>query len=376
MRWLAVALVLAPATAQASTFEADGLALTVGAHVDAFYSYVLTNPENGINNARIFDTRHNTFALSSAGLSLDAELEEFAALRFAIWFGLTSEAIYAAEPVASSAGVVGGSDADLWQHVMEAYAALKFPVGRGLDLEAGLFVSPLGLESIMTKDNWNYSSSNLNYMLPFYHAGARLRYHLTKRLALTLGVYNGWTGVVDANDGKSIALSTAGTFGRLAWGTTFWWGNERPSGAPEGKRWLHHFDAWGKVRFLDWLWIGAQVDAGFEPNVIAVNWWAAWALYVRASIGRSPIFVTLRADWFRDSPGTGDDGRVASPLFHSVEWVSSVTTTIEVAPVSGVSLKLEHRHDEAGGPLYFGADVGAPTEKRQDVLTAALVAWF
>lgn len=371
-RLLAIALLfLAPGVANASTFEAGDLALTVGAHVDGFYSYVLSNPRNGINNARIFDTRHNTFALSSAGLSLDAEMDDIAALRLALWFGLTSEAIYAGEPTAPGAGNVGGSDSDLWRHLMEVYATLKFPIGRGIDLDAGLFVSPLGLESIMTKDNWNYSSSNPNYMLPFYHAGMRATYHLAKRWTVTLGVYNGWTGVIDANDGKSLALTTAGQYGRLDWGATYWTGNERPRGAPEGKAWLHHFDTWGKVRFLDWLWIGAQLDAGFEPNRIDTSWWAAWAVYLRAALGRAPIFFTLRADWFRDAPGDG-----VTPIFHGVDWVSSLTSTIELAPTDGISLKLEHRHDEAGGPIYFGDDRNVPTEQRQDVLTVALTAWF
>lgn len=365
------ALLLVPAAADATTFDAGEFELTIGAHGEAFYSYVLADPTNGVNNARIFDSRHNTFALSSAGMSIDAK-STYVGVRVALWFGLTSEVIYGAEPFAPGAGSTGPSDGTLWRYLQEAFVTGRIPLGndRSIDVDAGLFVSPIGLESVLAKDNWNYSSSNLNFALPFYHVGVRATYPVGRTWSLTLGVYNGWTNVIDSNDGKSIGLHAAGEVGRLAWGSTYWTGNERPRGSPEGKAWLHHLDAWSKLQLMSWLWVGMQADVGFEPNRIDTNLWYAGALYGRVQVG-APLFLTVRADYFRDKPGDG-----ASPLFYSVDWVSSQTVTLEFKPYGNFSFRLEYRHDEAGAPLYFDEDPTVPTERRQDVVTVAMLAWI
>lgn len=379
MKWMAPALApsllaaLIPGTAHAAKFSTGDLDLVIGAHAEAFYSYVFANPENGVNNARIFDTRHNTFALSSAGLALDADTEH-AALRLALWFGTTSEAIYGPEPQPPSDGTAGEGGKQLWRFIQEAYVRGKIGVGydRHLTIDGGIFVSPIGLEGVLAKDNWNYSSSNLNFMLPFYHTGIRVTYPLARTWTVTLGVYNGWSNVIDNNRDKSIGLSSAGRLGRLDWGATYWLGNERALDRDLGSPWLHHFDAWGKARLFDDFWLGAQADFGFEPSSPepgqpGVSTWYGGALYGRYRVG-PPLFFTVRVDYFSDRPHDG-----IPALFFDAKWVSSQTATLELVPSDYFSLRLEYRHDEAGGPLYFDAQ-SVVTEKRQDVVTLALLA--
>lgn len=372
MRWTTTAALLFaatfPTTAHAAKFTTGDLDLVLGGHAEAFYSYVFANPANGVNNARIFDTRHNTFALSSAGLSLDADTE-YAMLRLALWFGTTSEAIYSSEPPATTPGTAGAGGKQLWRFIQEAYARGKIPVGYGdIHIDGGIFVSPIGLENVLAKDNWNYSSSNLNFMLPFYHTGLRVTVPVARTWTVTAGIYNGWSNVIDNNADKSFALSSAGTLGRLDWGATYWLGNERAAGSPEGSPWLQHFDAWGKARLFDWFWAGVQADFGFESNRIDSSVWYGGALYGRFRIG-PPLHLTLRVDYFSDRPGDG-----VSPLFFAATWVSSQTATLELSPNEFFAIRLEYRHDEAGGPLYFDADPTAVTADHQNVFTIALLA--
>ena len=55
---------------------------------------------------------------------------------------------------------------------MSAYLSYQAPVGKGLEIDFGKFVTALGFEVIKTKDDLNYSRSLLFTMaIPFYHMG-------------------------------------------------------------------------------------------------------------------------------------------------------------------------------------------------------------
>ena len=65
----------------------------------------------------------------------------------ALGYGNAMTAIYASEPVPFSPD----------QYVKEAYFSYLAPLGKGLQVDIGKFVTPFGAEVIETKDNWNYS---------------------------------------------------------------------------------------------------------------------------------------------------------------------------------------------------------------------------
>ena len=68
----------------------------------------------------------------------------------------------------------------------EAYVSYLAPVGKGLQVDFGKFVTPMGAEVIESKDNWNYSRSILfGYAIPFYHFGVRAKYAFNDKYSLT-----------------------------------------------------------------------------------------------------------------------------------------------------------------------------------------------
>jgi hypothetical protein len=101
----------------------------------------------------------------------------------------------------------GASNLDVWKFIQQAVVAWHAPLGRGLLLEAGLFLSPIGPEGMAVKDQWNWSRSNLFFGLPFYHTGMRASYGLSDTLTLSVAAYNGWNSVVDNNDEKSVSAA-------------------------------------------------------------------------------------------------------------------------------------------------------------------------
>ena len=106
----------------------------------------------------------------------------------------TSNFIHAAEP--------GGSP---YQNIQEAYVSYLAPAGKGLQIDAGVFVTPAGAEVIEAKDNPNYSRSLLFALaIPYYHSGVRATYAPNDKVSLMAGLVNGWNNIVENNTGKTI----------------------------------------------------------------------------------------------------------------------------------------------------------------------------
>ena len=99
------------------------------------------------------------------------------------------------------------------QYLKQAYVSYLAPVGKGLTLTFGKFVTPAGAEVIESNKDWNYSRSLLfNYAIPFYHFGLSAAYTFNDKYTMTGYVVNGWNNLVDTyNSGKTGGLSFAWT---------------------------------------------------------------------------------------------------------------------------------------------------------------------
>lgn len=391
--WIGVLLTVAATAARAAAQEtsspdpADGAAreaepFTIGGWVEAYYGFNFNEPSNGVTDLRGFDNRHNTFNLSN--VVLDAQWDwEGVNGRITLQWGSTPATYYLAETAAPSLGTgVGPQDQALWQWVQQAHLGYRVPIGTGLNVEAGLFLSPVGVEGLAVKDNFLYSRTNLFYGYPFYHTGVRVSYSLVDGLTLVGWAINGWNAVLDGNDEKSFVLQALFEAGPLSGSFSYVSGVERPRGAPEGRAWRHTFDLNGTLRAAEWLAFQAQVTGGFEPNEFGVSGYAAGMLAARVQVIGWLAFAA-RGDFFWESLASSAEG-TASPIFWPVEWVSSATIGADVRPHEHVSLRIEYRHDHASDDAYFaGAVAGdgdttpyvrnAPT---QDTLTIGATAWF
>src|SRR5436309_5327290 len=120
----------------------------------------------------------------------------------------------------------------------EAYGAYKVPLGSGLTVKAGKFVTLLGYEVIESPNNLNFSRSFLfGLAIPFTHVGALLSYSPTERLTVTAGPVVGWDVAKDNNDWGG-SRGTGPTTGRssceppCAWSTS-----PTPTGTLQYKIW-------------------------------------------------------------------------------------------------------------------------------------------
>ncbi|MEP7124599.1 MAG: outer membrane beta-barrel protein [Byssovorax sp.] len=373
-----------PALAQtAPSVDTPAGKLTLGGYVEAAYSYNFNDPSSGLTAYRGFDNRHNTFTLSN--VVLDGQWEKDAVSgRVTLQAGHTPSTYYLAEPSSPGSGSVGSADASTWKYIQQAYVAYKAPVGKGLTFQLGLFLSPIGMESMAVKDDWSWSRSNLFFGLPFYHTGLRGTQQLTDELALTIAVYNGWNSVVDNNPQKSVSAQLAYTDSdKLLFSVLYFGGVERPVSAPEGKPWRHLLDGWIQARIAAPLWLAASADTGFESTRFGTSSWAAAALYAQVRAA-SFLYLVARGDYFHEHAAQSASG-TAARLFWPGDWVASGTATVDVRPRDNISIRVEYRHDQGQVDMFFKGRASGdgstatpfvPNARGQDTLTLGVTTWL
>ena len=82
--------------------------------------------------------------------------------------------------------------ADEYKYVSEAWGGYHWDVNHGLNLDAGIFVSYIGLFSYYNADNWTYQPSFVSSNTPWFFNGARVQWYPTKNLKIEPWFINGW----------------------------------------------------------------------------------------------------------------------------------------------------------------------------------------
>jgi hypothetical protein len=168
--------------------------------VDAYYGWNFNRV--GPAALRNFDVNHNEFSFNLAEVALEKKPTVDSRIGFRVDFdaGPTATMVNAFEP--------GGPQ--YLDNVQQGYASVLAPVGKGLQIDFGKFVTPHGAEVIETRDNWNYSRGLLfSLAIPYYHMGARFGYPVTDKVSVTGYLVNGWNDVQDNNSAKTVGASVA-----------------------------------------------------------------------------------------------------------------------------------------------------------------------
>jgi hypothetical protein len=79
-----------------------------------------------------------------------------------------------------------------YKYFSEAYGGYHFDVNHGLNLDAGIFVSYIGLFSYYNFDNWAYQPSYVSSNTPWFFNGVRVQWFPTDKLKIEPWFINGW----------------------------------------------------------------------------------------------------------------------------------------------------------------------------------------
>jgi hypothetical protein len=92
----------------------------------------------------------------------------------------------------ASSGVGQWDLQDAYRYLSEANAGYHFNVGHGLNVDAGIFVSYIGLFSYYNYDNWTYQPSYVSSNTPWFFNGLRIQYFPSNTLKIEPWIINGW----------------------------------------------------------------------------------------------------------------------------------------------------------------------------------------
>ena len=82
--------------------------------------------------------------------------------------------------------------ADAYRYVSEAWGGYHWDVQHGINLDAGIFVSYIGLFSYYNFDNWTYQPSYVSSNTPWFFNGVRVQWFPTDKLKIEPWFINGW----------------------------------------------------------------------------------------------------------------------------------------------------------------------------------------
>jgi hypothetical protein len=156
--------------------------------VDANYSYSFNDP---IDNTVIGSTaiaRNNEMQISAAHLGGDFNYKN-ARAHIVTQFGTRSTVI-----PRNDYSVYKGQYKldDVYRYLAEANAGYHFNVLHGINIDAGMFMSYIGLNSYYQVENWEYQASYTSDNTPWFFNGIRLQIFVTKKLKIEPWIINGW----------------------------------------------------------------------------------------------------------------------------------------------------------------------------------------
>ncbi|MFZ1081440.1 MAG: porin [Candidatus Kryptoniota bacterium] len=340
--------------------------ITWNAFIDAYYTRNFNDPSNRMNQLRNFDIYENQITLSLADLTIQKQAQPVG-FKVELGFGTTSDLVN----TVSTFGTASPSLAN----VMQAYGTVIVPIGSGLEIDAGKFVTHMGNEVIVSQSNWNYSRSYLfAYAIPYYHTGVRLMYPVASNFTAALHIVNGWNSVIDNNKfmslGATLNYSPGSTTNVVFNGM---WGHENLTAIENGARDVYDFIV--TQQLSDAFQVAVNVDYGQAGTTGGLALWKGVALYGRYAL-TSKSALALRGEVYYD-PTLG--GYTTGAGFAKATF-QEYTLTYEYRPYDPLLIRIEARDDFANGKSYLSESSVAPyylpTKNSQPTLTAGVVTSF
>ena len=189
----------------------DSKFFTPEIRADITYNYDFNKPiDNSIGgSSEIF--RANEMQLEQLGIGGDFHYDNVRA-RFMTQFGMYSTATVRNDP-SYAKGQWTVNDAD--RYLSEAYGGYHINALNGINIDAGIFMSYIGLFSYYNFDNWAYQPSYVSSNTPWFFQGLRIQIFPNPHLKIEPWFINGWQSYSSANSRKGLG-------GQIKWTPRPW----------------------------------------------------------------------------------------------------------------------------------------------------------
>jgi len=321
-----------------------------GGFIDLGYSLDFNFPDNHLFRNRSTTPRVNELDLNMAGVYVRKDATESSrwGTEWLVQAGEGSKAF------GFDANLPKVSGSDVWRHFGRANVSYLAPAGNGLTLQAGLFNSFIGYESLYAKDNGNYTRAWIADYSPYLMFGVNAQYQFNERWSGAFFIINDYFHLENSNSvpsyGTQLQYKPAS-----AWTLkeTVYYGPDQSN--TDIEFWRFFSDS-----IVEWkddeLTVGFDYQIGTQKNASAPgnprDFYTGATIETRWHIA-GPWTVSVRPEFFWDRNGL---------MTGSEQFIKAITTTAEYRlPYmwTNTICRLEYRYDDstgAGGGFYKGTN--------------------
>jgi len=213
---------------------------------DVDYNYSFNHPKDDTIGGSSEVFRHGEVQLTQLGVGGDFHYDNVRA-RLMTQFGMYSQTT----PRNDASPARGQWQLDnAYRYISEAYGGYHFNALHGINVDAGIFMSYIGLFSYYQFDNWAYQPSYVSSNTPWFFNGVRVQIFPTEHLKIEPWFTNGWQSYGRFNSRPGFGF-------QLLWRPTGWLsvlGNEYMLGAEalgNPGRIRYHSDDSIEIKYLD-----------------------------------------------------------------------------------------------------------------------------
>ena len=323
-----------------------------GGFVDLGYSLNFNFPENHLFRNRGTTPRVNELDINMGGVYVSKDATEQSR-----WgMELLGQGGQDAKDYGFGVNLPKVQGSDALRHFGRANVSYLAPVGNGLALQAGLFNSFIGYESLYAKDNFNYTRAWIADYSPYLMFGANVQYPFNDQWTGAFFVINEYFHLQNSNSLPSYGAQVAYKPG-ASWTfkQTIYYGPDQSDTSLEF--WRSFSDSIIEWKVNDDVTLAGDYQIGTQKNAAARGnpraFYMGAAFPMRWHIG-GPWSVALRPEvyWDRNGLMTGSE-----------QLIKAVTSTAEYKlPYKWTNMifRLEYRYDEstgAGGGFFKGNEI-------------------
>ena len=331
------------------------LGIGISGYIDMGYIWSSNHPGNPSDiSGRYFDKDNNQFNVNNFHLAIEKPEKDWGVgFKVSGDFGRYGELLHEATQWNSTgARFCCGPSAEL----REAYLSTTIPVGAGIAVKGGLFVTPLGTEILNAPGAYNDNISRsfaFNYGIPIRHLGTLFSYPFAKTVTASVGLVTGWDDPHDNNGAPSgivgVNYTPSDAFG-LASNLLF-----GPEQRHNSGRMRVTWSSVATIKPMDPLTILLEYTLGGEssaptPTGTEDAYWHA--LSAIASWGWTDRFTTaLRGEVFFDNQAARTFGLAATTPQHNAT-LGEITLTGSYKFTKMMMGRVELRQDFANDGVY------------------------
>jgi hypothetical protein len=343
--------------------------LTGVVYLDAYYNYNFTNPIDNTHTISSAIGRHNEFTVNMASIGMETNYKNIIG-RLWLQYGQLGSIV---QDLDGSVGHGRNTSISNLKYIREAAAGYHFNKWYGINVEMGIFMSYVGLESYVLNENWNYQRSMVCDFTPFYFSGARVQAFPSRKYKLELWLLNGWQSYNSWNNSLGVGNSNYyRPTENLQLVANFYLGKDTRN----SDRLRFHHDNSVVARYFKNKSSSGISQAAFSLNTHygfqhgdgvsrSDQYMAGTSLANRVWFFRNRLAFTLRGDivtnpglYLAYSPSPVADNDFNDAIANDPEQKLKIfqgTATFDIMPSDYMTFRFEYGHRNANVPYFAGS---------------------